>query len=85
MKKLGFVLLFGFICISQYIVAQTNFAAADINGQWQSTKPGAELILEIDNTQAPIVSLGKSTLTKSILGGRMYESITYDGNGVWKA
>ncbi|MGV8946371.1 MAG: hypothetical protein ACOH1N_08085 [Lutibacter sp.] len=79
-----FFFFFFFIHLST-TYAQTKFSREDLNGQWQSTKPGADLILDIDNSQATILSLGKSTLTKSLIGGNMYESISYNGNGVWKA
>lgn len=79
-----YILFYTFL-VFQLSSAQTTFKADDLNGQWLSTKPGAELVLDIQQNQATIVSLGKSTLTKSLIGGNMYESITYEGNGVWKA
>ncbi len=65
--------------------AQTTFKSEDLNGEWLSTKPGAELILDFQSTLATIISLEKTSLTKGLIGGNMYESIVYDGNGVWKA
>jgi hypothetical protein len=79
-----YILFYTFL-VFQFSSAQTTFTANDLNGQWLSTKPGAELVLDIQQNQATIVSLGKSSLTKSLIGGNMYESITYEGNGVWKA
>lgn len=83
MKKLIINLLIFFSLQLSY--GQITLNAEDLNGQWIATKPGAELTLDIQGTQATIVSLGKSSLTKSLIGGNMYESINYEGNGVWKA
>jgi len=65
--------------------AQTTFKSEDLNGEWLSTKPGAELILDFQSTLATIISLEKTSLTKGLIGGNMYEGMVYDGNGVWKA
>lgn len=79
------ILYFSILFVSQMSFAQTTLNAGDLNGQWIATKPGAELTLDIQGSQATIVSLGKTSLTKSLIGGNMYESINYEGNGVWKA
>lgn len=65
--------------------SQNTVKATDINGLWQSTKPGAELFIDINSPNATISSIGKTTLTNNIVGGKMYEKIQYDGNNVWTA
>lgn len=65
--------------------SQNNFTAKDLNGKWQSTKPGAELFIEIYGPTAIISSVEKTKLTTNIVGGAFYEGITYEGNGVWNA
>ncbi|TVZ59286.1 hypothetical protein NA63_1814 [Flavobacteriaceae bacterium MAR_2010_105] len=81
----NYILFFFVIFVFQLSSAQNTFKADDLNGQWISTKPGAELVLAILQSQATIVSLGKSSLTKSLIGGNMYDGITYEGDGNWKA
>ncbi len=81
----NYILYFSILFVSQMSFAQTTYNAEDLNGQWIATKPGAELTLEIQGSQATIISLGKTSLTKSLIGGNMYESINYEGNGNWKA
>lgn len=57
----------------------------DLEGQWQSTKTGAELFIEINGSNATITSVGKTTLTPKIVGGNMYEGITATGSNTWSA
>jgi hypothetical protein len=73
------------LLIPMVTCAQTTFKAEDINGKWQSSKPGAELFIEIENSKATITSVGKTTLTKKLEGGNMYESIHFIEGGKWKA
>lgn len=81
----NYILYFSIFFVSQMSFAQTTYNTGDLNGQWIATKLGAELTLEIQGSQASIISLGKTSLTTSLLGGNMYESINYEGNGIWKA
>jgi hypothetical protein len=81
--KLHYILLFILGITIGY--SQNTIKASDINGQWQSTKSGAEIFIDINGSNATISSIGKTTLTKNIVGGSMYEMIHYDGNGVWSA
>jgi hypothetical protein len=67
------------------VSAQNLFKANDLEGKWQSTKPGAELFIEINGETAIITSVEKTKLTTNIVGGAFYEAITYEGNGVWNA
>ena len=81
--KLHYILLFILGIAIGY--SQNTIKASDINGQWQSIKSGAEIFIDINGSNATITSIGKTTLTKNIVGGNMYEMIRYDGNGVWSA
>ena len=64
-------------------LAQSNFTKNDIDGLWKSTKAGAEIFIRISGSSATITSIGTSSLTKKIIGGNLYENITYQGNGKW--
>lgn len=59
--------------------------AQNIDGLWQSTKPGAELFIEIKGSKAVITSVGKTSLTKKLENGYMYEEITLAGQNKWSA
>lgn len=65
--------------------SQNVIKATDINGEWQSTKPAAEIYINIQGSTATINSVGKTTLTTNIVDGAIYDDIKYDGNGVWSA
>ncbi len=59
--------------------------ATDIKGQWQSTKAGAELFIEINGANATITSVGKTSLTPKVVGGSIYQYIAATGNNTWSA
>lgn len=72
------------LSLANYSLAQ-SFVSDDIQGRWQSTKPGAELFIEISGPNAKISSLGSAKLPKAILGGMMYEEIIKSGATAWTA
>lgn len=64
--------------------AQTTFEANDLNGLWKATKPGAEIMIEINNNSGIVISVEGTKMPKEIIYGALYQDIRFENNQ-WKA